>query len=333
MATRKTTTKRGTSSTKTVDDVATEIKNATPEDDKTKKVRAARKARAVSDSAELSIEKVTQSLTKAGLDITKTLNNVRELFETELVALETIKEAIGVKKEELDELFDKEVVATSLRDLVLQHEAHMAECQRNQEEARQAWLKEQADQKTAMQERVERLSKERKQEEEDYEYKKRITRRNDEETWKQAFSQREREQKETEEALEKTWKEREEILKKKEVEVTAAKDKLDNFDQIVDAQVKKDVAIITNKMKSDFETQAKITRLEFDGERKMLEHDNKILKSLVAAKDVEIDKLRAALDKKDSEVKEVAVAAMEAQSGKAALAAVQEHAQSTSSKK
>jgi hypothetical protein len=166
MTTRKTTTKRNTG-TKTVDDVATEVKNATPEDDKTKKVRAARKARAVADSAELSIEKVTQSLTKAGLD----------------------------------------------------------------------------------------------------------------------------------------------------------------------EQVKKDVAIITNKMKSDFETQAKITKLEFEGEKRMLEHDNKILKSLVAAKDTEIDKLRAALDKKDSEVKEVAVAAMEAQSGKAALAAVQEHAQSTSSKK
>lgn len=330
MATRKTTTKRSTRSTKTVDDVVEDVKSATPEDDKTRKVRAARKAKAVADSAELSIEKVTQSLTKAGLDITKTLNNVRELFETELIALETIKEAIEAKKEELEELFDKEVVATSLRDLVLQHEAHLAEWEKNQEETRQAWMKEQADHKAEVQERDAQLAKQRTQEEEEYEYKKRIARRNDEEIWKQQLAQRQREQKETEEALEKNWKEREEVLKKNEAEIAAAKYKLDNFDKLVEENVQKDVAIISSKMKSDFENKAKIAQLEHDGERKMWEHDNKVLKSLVAAKDAEIEKLRVALDKKDSEIKEVAVAAMEAQSGKAALAAVQEHAQSQS---
>jgi hypothetical protein len=330
MATRKE-TKRNT--TKTVNDVAEKINNATLEDDKTKKVRATRKARAVADSADLSIEKVTQSLTKAGLDITKTLNSVRELFETELVALETIKEAIEFKKEELEELFDKEIVATSLRDIVLKHQDHMETWEKNQELARRDWMKEQSDHKTAVQERDDYVAKQRKHEEEEYEYNKRISRRNDEEEWKQSLAQRQRELAETEDNLASIWKDREELLKKHEAEIAAAKDKLDNFDNLVDAQVKKDVAIITNKLKSDYETQAKIAKLEYDGENKMKDHDINILKSLVAAKDVEIDKLRAALDKKDSEVKEVAVAAMEAQSGKAALAAVQEHAQSSSNKK
>jgi hypothetical protein len=332
MAARKTTVKR-TTARKSVEDVTDSVLSAQPEDDKTKKVRTARKAKAVADSAEVTIEKVTQSLTKAGLDITKTLNGVRELFESEISALDIIKEAIVAKQEELEELFDKEVVAASLRDLVLQYETHKAEWERNMEETRQAWLKEQADHKAQIQERDERLQKEREREQEAYEYNKNIARRNEEEAWTLKTAQRAREQKETEDALEKTWREREEALKKAEAEVAAAKDKLDNFDTLVKADVDKHVTVLTSQLKSKFDNEKKISELEFTSEKKLLEHDNKVLRTLVQTKDDEIGKLRVALDKKDSEVKEVAVAAMNAQSGQKALAAVQQTVQSQSSGK
>lgn len=332
MATRKAPAKR-TRTSKTVDDVVDSVTNEAPEDAQVKKVRSARKAKAISDSADVTTEKVAQSLTKAGLDITKTLNSVREMFESEIGSLEVLKEAIEAKQEELEELFDKEVVATSLRDLVLKYQAEREATDQNRQEARDAWMKEQDDKRTKAQEFETLLTKTRKQEQEEYEYNKRIARRNEEEAWKQIVADRTREQKATEEALEKTWKEREEALKKTEAEVNEQKDKLDKFDETVEAEVDKQVAIAKNAIKSQFEHSAQVKQLEFDKENSLLAHDNNVLKSLVAAKDAEIEKLRAALDKKDSEVKEVAVAAMEAQSGKAALAAVQEHAQSTSSGK
>lgn len=336
MAAKKTTTKRTSTrarSAKTVDEVTSSVLDADPEDINVTRVREARKARAVSDSAGITIDKVTQSLTKAGLDITKTLNGVRELFESEISALDTITEAIEAKKEELEELFDKETVASSLRDLVLRNEAFISDTEKNREEARQAWMKEQVDHTAQVKERDEQLAKERSREEDEYEYNKSLKRKKDEESWREVVAERQRERRETEEALEKTWKEREENLKKAEAAVAENKEKLDNFDQLVDAAVQKDVAIITNKIKGDFDNQMKLKELQFESDKRLLEHDNKVLKSLVSSKDAEIEKLRAALDKKDSEVKEVAVAAMEAQSGKAALAAVQEHAQSQSSKK
>lgn len=332
MATKKTTKRTRAHSTKTVDEVTNSLLGAEPEDETVTKVRAARKAKAVSDSATITIEKVTQSLTKAGLDITKTLSGVRELFESEISALDTISEAIEAKKEELEELFDKETVASSLRDLVLKNEAYKADWEKNMNGTRDTWLKEQADHRTQVSERDAVLAKERKREEEDFEYNKSIRRRNEEEIWRSTIAQRQREQRETEEALEKTWKEREEVLKKAEAAIAENKNKLDNFDTIVSEAVQKDVQIITDKIKADFETQAKIKTLEFESEKKLLDHDNRVLKSLVADRDKEIQKLREALDKKDTEVKEVAVAAMEAQSGRAALAAVQEHAQSQNKK-
>lgn len=327
MATKKTTRTR---TRKTAEEVTDAVLGAEPEDEKTKKVRSSRKAKAVADSAELTVEKVTNSLTKAQLDISKTLGSVRELFESRIEGLDILDQAIEAKTEELEELHDKEVVAADLRDLVLKRQAFEAEWEENRNEQRQAWFKEQADHKAEIQEREERLKREREQEAEDYEYNKKIARRNDEESWKQTLMQRAREQKETEEALEKTWKEREEVLKKKEIEIFEQKDKLDNFDELVKKETDKQVAIATNALKSKYEQEKMIVELQFESEKKLLAHDNNILKSLVASKDSEIERLRTALDKKDMEVKEVAVAAMEAQSGKAALAAVQEHAQSQS---
>lgn len=326
---KKTTTKRTTThSKKTVDDIVTDVSSAPQEDEKVKKVRTARQAKAVADSADVTVEKVATSLTKAQLDISKTLDGVREMFTSELEALATVKEAIEAKQEELEELYDKEVVAASLRELVLQHQNHMEEWEKNQADTRQAWMKEQDEHKASVKERDEKLSKERSQEQEEYEYKKRITRRNEEEEWKTNLLTRQREQADTNAALEKTWKEREEALQKKEADVEANKAKLDNFDADVKKEVDKHVAIISNKMKSDYETKAQIAGLEFEKDKSLLAHDNTVLKSLVKAKDEEIEKLRAALERKDNEVTKVAVAAMEAQSGKQALSAVQEAVQS-----
>src|SRR5690606_16427205 len=264
MAAKKTTKRTTHRSTKTVDEVTSSVLGTEPEDEAVTRVRTIRKAKAVSDSANITIEKVTQSLTKAGLDITKTLNGVRELFESEISALDTIREAIETKKEELEELFDKETVASSLRDLVLKNEAYKADWEKNINATRNDWLKEQADHKALLAERDTFLAKERKREEEEYEYNKSIKRRNEEEVWKSTVAQRQREQRETEESLEKAWREREDSLKKAESAIAENKDKLDNFDQIVDAAVKKDVAIITAKVKSDFENNAKIRGLEFE---------------------------------------------------------------------
>ncbi|MCK9567569.1 hypothetical protein M0R72_01305, partial [Candidatus Pacearchaeota archaeon] len=86
-------TKTTSKAKKTASDIVEDVTTAAPVDEKARKVRAQYKDQAVADSASLTVERVTQSLTKAGLDITKTLHSVRELFESEISALQTIKEA------------------------------------------------------------------------------------------------------------------------------------------------------------------------------------------------------------------------------------------------
>lgn len=325
MTTKKTTTR---SIKKTATEIVDSVNNQPKEDDNVKKVRVARQRKAIEDSSDVTIEKVATSLTKAQLDISKTLDSVRDMFTSELESLATIRDAIEAKQEELEELYGKEVVAASLRDLVSKHEAHVNEWNKNTEETRQAWFKEQDEHRAAVKDRDERLVKQRTQEQEEYEYNKKITRRNQEEEWRNALLTKKREQEEAAQALDKIWKEREEILRKKEEIVDATKAKLDSFDADVKKEVDKHVAIISSKLKSDYETKAQITALEFEKEKSLLAHDNVSLKALVKAKEDEIDKLRASLEKKDNEVTKVAIAAMEAQSGKQALSAVQETVQS-----
>lgn len=320
--------KKVTSKSKTnVSDIVNDVIQAPPQDEKARKVRALQKDKAVADSASLTVEKVTQSLTKAGLDISKTLNSVRELFESD-ISLQTIREAIEAKQEEMETLYDKEVVAASLTDLVLQYEARKAELLKTEDEFRKAWAKEQAEHQAAVRERDNILTKERTRENEEFEYNKGITRRNSEDAWKATHTKRMLELQQAEEVHIKNWKEREEAIQKLEAEIAAAKSKIDNFDVIVKAEVDKQVAIIGNSIKSRHETEARIKALEFDNEKRILTHENGVLKESIAAKDREISQLRATLEKKDSEVKDVAVAAMNAQSGKQALSAVQETIQS-----
>jgi hypothetical protein len=138
--------KKVTSKSKTnVSDIVNDVIQAPLQDEKVRKVRALQKDKAVADSASLTVEKVTQSLTKAGLDISKTLNSVRELFESEIYSLQTIKDAIEAKQEEMESIYDKEVVAASLTDLVLHYEARKAELLKTEDEFRKAWAKEQAE--------------------------------------------------------------------------------------------------------------------------------------------------------------------------------------------
>jgi len=326
-------TKTTSKAKKTASDIVEDVITAAPVDEKARKVRAQYKDQAVSDSASLTVERVTQSLTKAGLDITKTLHSVRELFESEISALQTIKEAIEAKQEELGELYDKEVIAASLTELVLQYEARKADLLKAEEEARKAWSKEQSDHAAALRERTEQVSKERSREQEEFEYAKGIARRNAEDAWKAEHLKRVLELKQVEESHQKNWSEREQTIQKTEAEIAVSKSKLDNFDATVKADVDKQVAIIGNAIKSKYETEARIKSLEFDNEKKLLERDNTTLRELLGIKEREMAQLRAALDKKDSEVKEVAVAALNSQSGKQALAAVQEMTQNQGGKK
>jgi len=186
----------------------------------------------------------------------------------------------------LEELYDKEVIAASLTELALQYEAQKSILLKTQEEARIAWAKEQADREVAIKEHAFSLHKERTRENEDYEYKKSITRRNEEEAWKATHAKRVLELQQTEQTHLKNWQEREDLLKKQEAEVAAAKAKIDSFDATVKTEVDRQVAIASNAIKSRYETADKIKALEFDGEKKLLERDNEILKGLVGARDI-----------------------------------------------
>lgn len=131
MATKKVTAKARIRNS--ADEVSNSVLQAEPEDETTKKVKSSRKAKAIADSAELTVEKVTNSLTKAQLDISKTLGSVRELFESRIEGLETLDRAIEAKKEELEEFFDKEIILADLRDLALKRKSYQEEWDRTKE--------------------------------------------------------------------------------------------------------------------------------------------------------------------------------------------------------
>lgn len=327
--------RRATSSRtkRSMQEISDSVIGTIPEDEKVKKSKALRKGKAVAQSAEMTLEKITKNLTTTGLSINQALSSVRTMFDEELERLETVKEAITAKEEELSELFDKEIVASSIRDMVLQHEDKKSKWENNIEETRQSWIKELNDHTAAVEERNKALVSARAREKEEYEYNFSVEKRNKEEALNEELNLKRRSQAQKEEELNKAWAEREEILTKKEKEVSEAKDKLDNFDEYVKKESDKNVAIVTNVLKKNHEQEVKIMQLQFESEKKLLLQENQAIKESLQKRDDEIASLKESLKQKDSEVKEVAVAAMSAQSGKQALEAVQTAAQNIGNKR
>jgi len=79
--------------------------------------KTARKEAVARDVAELAADKVAASIAKSGTDIQKTLASINESAQEEIAKLNTIREAISFKEEELQELHGKEAVLKSIDEL------------------------------------------------------------------------------------------------------------------------------------------------------------------------------------------------------------------------
>jgi hypothetical protein len=289
-----------------------------------KALKAARDAKIEQDATELTVEKVATGLTRLNLDISRSINSVREIFEAKIAELQTLKDAIDLKTTELEELHGKEIAAQAVADLVREYEEKKAAFAVAQEEARKAWQKEEQDHLTAVRERNDLVLKTRQREDDDYVFQKQVARRNDEEAYRQKVAQRDRERKQTEEDLEKTWQIREEALKKAEAIVAEGKAKLDSFDATVKAEADKVLKIVTANMKSSHDNELKFAKMQSESELKLAQSELESLKRALIAKEAENTDLRANVKRLQEEVREIAVVSMQAQSGKTALDAVQQ---------
>jgi hypothetical protein len=316
-----------------IEDVKSDIDNQPLEDSKTKSIKTARKVAVKSSALELSEQKIAESLAKSSVEISKALAGVGDECRNVIVTLEELKEAKDILEEELSELYDKEVILKSRSELILEHENTVKELKKNLSDLKDKISEEERFHAEKVIAREEKLNKDRKRENEDYEYNLKIARRNQQDQWKETIIKNKRDLADYEETKRKEWEQREETISKKESEIADKIDILNNIDNTINEAVTEAVAKSKKEVYAELGNKHKHETVALTHKLELCEIDKQNLTSQLIKSQSEVDRLNNMVGSLQSKVEEMAREAIRAQSGRDALEAVQSAVEKTSHKK
>lgn len=264
---------------------------------------------------------VTEKIGELGLTLQSALDTIRLTLVSSVQELEELRELIEATAKELEEVHGKEVVASSIQSLIAEFELKQAEFIDEENRRRKDLEDKIAATLAAEKERKAATEKARQQENEDYEYKLGVQRREAIDAFDQEMRKRTREQQDIERDLKRGWQEREAALKAQEKEVVELKNMVVGFDALVDAEKKKAVAQATGAMSQNHKHEIEILTAKAASDKSLLESKLENLAAQLAAANSTIAALNAKLTAAENRVESIAKSAMERDSGRSALEA------------
>lgn len=312
--------------------MATRKARTTADTDKAKTARKVRKEQNEKDIAQISADKIAQSIAKVSVETAKSLASINEVVQGELTKLATVTEAVEFKEEELVSIHGKEAVLKSLDELKVDFDNQKNELETDIENTRSAWDKEQVEHESSVRERDIALTKKRQQEEADYEYQVKNARRENENQWQETVYQRQQQEKRRQQDLTAQWEEREKSISEREADVAKKEDLINSFDERVKSEVGAQVAKAKNAIVAEYKSQTQLSEAETSKKTALLEQKVKSLEAEVEAHKVRVASLEDEISSARSEMNEMAKEALRAKSGQDALAAVQSMTQQNSGK-
>lgn len=302
-------------------------------DPKAKQIAAARKAKVQRDTAEASAEKAAAKIAAVNVDISKAFANIQNETNTAIAELNTIREAIAVAKEELEDLHGKDIAASSIAELVDSFEKKKTELELELA-SKKASIKDSIEaQEIVWQRDQEDKERIRTKADDDYTYNLGLKRRREDDQRQETLRRQDLENKLNQEKLERIWSAREEELLSKKEEFDRLRAEVELFPAKIKSEVDAKVSIATNSLKKDLNHTSQLREMEFNSQISKLDSDVNHLSSKNTEKDDQISKLQNSLSNAEEKVQQLAVKALEAQSGQEALKQVQQVVEKTSNKK
>ncbi len=271
------------------------------------------KADEVLDSVkDLTLESVTNNITGAQVEVQRTLAALSAQLAEQLDVLRHVEEAIKLRKEGLQQLHKIEATATTLDEL----EEQIA----NQ---RKAWDEEKANKQREFAEMRSQRNKEWQREEEEYQYRTAQEHKKLADSFQALQAQQEKQNREKQEQLEKTWKEREDELKKREQELAELRQYKEAAPEMIKKEVNAAVAVATNSVKKEYETKMALAAKDAELEKRLADQNIASLNQQNTKLQAQIDDLKTAVEQAQKDVKEISAKALESASGRATTEALQ----------
>lgn len=301
------------------EDIAAEVRSTEKYDVKTAAALRAHEDSVRNRVAGLTVEAAVESVTKANLGISRTLSEVQQKLAETVQELQTVSEAVDLKKEELEQLHKIDIAQTALDTLVSEYEAKASAFEAEVKAKRDAWVQEQLAHSKAVAERDSDLAKARQREQAEYDYNLKISRQKEKDTWEAQVAQHRKAEAELQEKFDKALQVRNDTMNAREAEFESFKAQVADFPNRIKAETDKAVAVATNSLKAHYTNEAALLKANSESDKKILTFQIESLNKDVIAKNNEIAQLRQSLEAANQRVTEIAGKAFEATSGQLAL--------------
>ena len=267
-------------------------------------------------------DEIVKGLATLKLIITKSLKNLEDQLLAENQALITLQQAIAIQTQELEELYEIKVNANTLAALLLAQKEKSANFEKDMKERiamfeqeiqqkRVNWKKEQEEFELINKEQENLTKKLRTREEEDYIYKRNLTRTKEQDQYLEQKQLLEKELNEKRLALEQEFKIREEKLAAAEKELIVLKETVQNFPTEKQQAILDSENNLTQRLNFKYEYEAKLTQTEIEGERKLYQQTIANLEAKVAKLETQIGQFTERANQANIQVQDIAIKAID----------------------
>ncbi len=256
---------------------------------------------------DLSLDTLVSHMASLRTEISKVLADLGDKLTNEITKLDEIREGIKIETRELERVHKIDVVAMSLSQMLNDYENQKQALEEDIKVRRQEWDEEKKAREGESKEYWVQLKKQREREKEEYEYQ---------------LAKEQQKREDEQKILEANWKEREEALKKQEVEVARLKKEAEVFPKRQEEAVAKALAENEGKWSEKYQQEALLTQKEFEAEKKVLGFQVQNSQERVSKLVEEIQALRQELKVANQQVQVIAERAIDGASESRALAHV-----------
>lgn len=280
-----------------------------------------RRADVMADTKDVDPATIVNKITKLGLDVQTSLDHLKNTLTGGAAQLATVREAIKYAEHDLEQLHGKEIAASSLADLIAEHKERERVFNENMANNQAEFDAKVSAQKNAETERRAAVEKERRREEDEYQYATAQRRREEADAYQQKKIELERALTDAAAQKSKEWAAREDALKTKEAAYAEALKRIENLPAEIAAEVKKATDAQARAMSSEFAHKTALAEAQAKSDKALADAQIKALTQKVVDQDAVIGALQNKLEAAEKRVESIANNALQSASGRQALEA------------
>ncbi len=286
------------------------------------KLKERKQQGAIKEAEKLSADGVTQSIGELKAQVNGLMASLSDKLDEELQRYDHIKQAVAVRQQELEEIYEIQKQASSLSALIeaqrqrresFEHEMQDKKAALESEisAVRQNWQDEKKKHDQEVRERDAREAKERERQKEEYQYKFNREKELARDAFEDEKARQERELALKREQAEKELAERESVVAVREKNIDELERRIKTLEAEKKSAFDAGVKETTARLAAEAKTREELARQEFAGEKNVLNTRIQSLEQTVKEQRSQLDSLSKQLDKSMEKVQDIAVRAIE----------------------